>query len=262
MAPRPALTSVDSDNTIQTVSITGTPTGGTFSLSFLGVSTVGIDHDADAAAVEAALEALSTIGSGNVSVSGTFTVEFVGSLAGLQQPLLVADGSGLTGGTTPDATVAIVSTPQDALLYFDGDGSRILWVDVVAVTELAIASSTGGSYTVLDPADYYLRPAVQNRDPGWPATRIELSDAASGGYWYFPCGYDTVRLRAVTGWPAIPDDIIDVACTMVVRAWHARQSGQTDIVGNDETGAPVVSRYISGRDRETLKKYRVAPSVR
>ena len=40
---------------------------------------------------------------------------------------------------------------------------------------------------------------------------------------------------------------------MVVRAWHARQSGQTDIVGNDETGAPIVSRYLSARDRDTLQ---------
>ena len=101
-----------------------------------------------------------------------------------------------------------------------------------------------------------------NSPVSWPATRIELTDVPGGGFRYFPAGYETVRVKAVCGWAAIPDDITDVALTMVVRAWHARQSGQTDIVGNDETGAPVVSRYISGRDRETLKRYRVAPPVR
>ena len=146
--------------------------------------------------------------------------------------------------------------------HFDGDGSRVLWLDVRAVSEVACATQTGGSYTVLDTTDYFLRPLPQDRAPGWPATRIELSDHPVSGYRYFPAGYSTVRVKAVTGWPAIPDDITDLACTMVVRAWHARQSGQTDIVGNDETGAPIVSRYISARDRDTLKAYRVAPPVR
>lgn len=265
LAPRPSLTSVDSDNTIQTATITGSPTGGTWTLTFQGVTTTDIAFDASAATVELALEALSTVGAGNGTVTGSvggpYTIEFTGDLAGLQQPLLVA-ADALTGGTAPGVTIAIVSTPQDALLYFDGDGGRTLWVDVVTVTELAVASQTGGSYTVLPATDYFLRPSSQERELGWPATRIELSDHPAGGIFYFPRGYDTIRLRAVTGWPAIPDEITDLALTMVVRAWHARQSGQTDIVGNDETGAPVVSRYISGRDRETLKRYRVAPSVR
>jgi hypothetical protein len=42
-----------------------------------------------------------------------------------------------------------------------------------------------------------------------------------------------------------------------VRAWHARQSGQADIIGNDETGAPLVSRYVSAYHWSTLKAYRV-----
>jgi hypothetical protein len=196
-----------------------------------------------------------------VTGDGPYLVEFMGAFAGLAQTLMTADATGLTVAPCT-ATVALVSTPQTALYYLDGDGSRLLWVDVRAVSELAVASQTGGSYTVLDAADYFLRPQPLDREPGWPATRIELSDYPTSGFWYFPTGYNTVRLKAVLGWPAIPDEITDVALTMAVRAWHARQSGQTDIVGTDETGAPVVSRYISGRDRETLKRYRVAAPIR
>ena len=126
------------------------------------------------------------------------------------------------------------------------------------ISELALATQTGGSYTVVPATDYFLRPLPQDRAPGWPATRIELSDLSGE---YFHRGYSTVRVKAVTGWPAIPDDITGIALTAVVRAWQARQSGQTDIVGNDETGAPIVSRYLSARDRDTLKAYRVAPPV-
>jgi hypothetical protein len=192
-----------------------------------------------------------------VTGDGPYAVEFIGDLAGVAQPLMTADAAHLTVAPCT-ATVALVSTPQDALYYFDGDGGRVLWLDVRAVSELAIASQTGGSYTVIDADDYFLRPLPQDRAPGWPATRIELSDLSAT---YFYRGYSTVRVKAVTGWPAIPDDITDLACTMVVRAWHARQSGQTDIVGNDETGAPIVSRYLSARDRDTLRAYRVAPPV-
>jgi hypothetical protein len=251
IAPRPVGSGVASANEIQSVTIAGV---GTWSLTFDGSTTTSLAANAAAATVQTALEALPTIGTGNATVTGNaggpYAVEFTGALAGLAQPLM-------TG--SPAATVALVSTPQDALLYFDGDGSDTLWLDVRAVTELAIASGTGGAYTALAATDYFLRPLPQDRSPGWPATRVVLSDIASQRT--FPRGYSTVRLTAVTGWPAIPDDIADVACTMVVRAWHARQSGQTDIVGNDETGAPIVSRYLSARDRDTIKAYRVAPPV-
>lgn len=263
LAPRPVGSGVASANEIQSVTITGTPTGGTWTLTFDGSTTTDLAHNITGANLQVALRLLPTINGANVTVTGDgpYTVEFMGDLAGVDQPLMTA-ADALTGGTSPGVTVALVSTPQDALYYFDGNGSRILWIDVRAVSELAVASQTGGAYTVLPTTDYFLRPLPQDRSPGWPATRIELSDYPTGGYYYFPAGYATVRLKAVTGWPAIPDDITGVALTTVVRAWQARQSGQTDIVGNDETGAPIVSRYIAAADWATLKAYRVAPPVR
>lgn len=45
-------------------------TGGTFTLTIDGETTAAIDFDADAASVQAALEALSTVGSGGVTVTG------------------------------------------------------------------------------------------------------------------------------------------------------------------------------------------------
>jgi hypothetical protein len=94
----------------QTVTITGVPTGGTFTLTFDGQTTAAIAFNATAATVEAALEALSTIGQGNVQVTGAaggpYTVEFVGELADVNVSAMTADGSGLTGGTTPGVTIA------------------------------------------------------------------------------------------------------------------------------------------------------------
>lgn len=93
----------------QTVTITGSPTGGTFTLTFNGQTTSALAYNAAAATVEAALEALSTIGQGNVQVTGSaggpFTVEFIGELADQNVPAMTADGSSLTGGSSPAVAV-------------------------------------------------------------------------------------------------------------------------------------------------------------
>lgn len=100
-------------NEQQSVTITGSPTGGTFVLSFGGQNTSALAFNADAPTVEAALELLSTIGNGNVRVSGTnpnFTAEFVEDKGKADQALLVLQTNSLTGGSSP--SVAIAETVQ------------------------------------------------------------------------------------------------------------------------------------------------------
>ena len=95
-------------NEIQTVTINGTPTGGTFTLTFAGQTTTPITHPASLATVQTALEALSTIGAGNVVVAGTpgvsYTVTFQGDLGNANVTQMSA-ADALTGGTTPSVTV-------------------------------------------------------------------------------------------------------------------------------------------------------------
>jgi hypothetical protein len=108
-------------NEVQTVTITGAPTGGTFTLTYSGQTTAGIAYNATAAAVKAALEALSNIAAGDVTVTGTgpYTVTFVKNLAGKDVAAMTASGTGLTGGTTPSATIA-TSTAGGAAAASDG----------------------------------------------------------------------------------------------------------------------------------------------
>ncbi len=104
---------------LQTVTITGSPTGGTFTLSYKGQTTSAIAYNAAASAVQTALQALSTIGSGNATVSGSaggpYTVAFVGALA--QDTTLLTATPSLTGGTSPN--VAIAANPFYYLLNAD-----------------------------------------------------------------------------------------------------------------------------------------------
>jgi hypothetical protein len=112
MLPDDLYIAVAGTNELQTLTITGTPTGGTFLLTFMGATTATIAYNAAAAAVQTALVALATIGTGNVVCGGgplpgtPVTITFQGTLASQPLPLITANGAGLTGGSSPTASVA------------------------------------------------------------------------------------------------------------------------------------------------------------
>lgn len=97
-------------NEVQTVTITGGPTGGTFTLTFDGQTTGTIVYNAAASAVQTALEALSNIAPGDVTVTGSaggpYSVTFAGAYAGTNVAQMTASGASLTGGTSPAVNVA------------------------------------------------------------------------------------------------------------------------------------------------------------
>ncbi len=90
--PRSTPTSAE-----QTITIEGVPSGGTFTLTFDGHTASPIAYDAPASAVDEALEAI--LGP-NAEVEGTaggpYTVFFDTSDAGVGEPQIEANGSGLT----------------------------------------------------------------------------------------------------------------------------------------------------------------------
>ncbi|WP_154898260.1 Calx-beta domain-containing protein [Gimesia maris] len=88
-------------NEVQTLSLPKYLSGGTFTLSFESEETASLSYNATAADVKSALEALTSIGAGNVLVtrensdSPVFTVTFVGQLSKQDVSSLVIDGSNL-----------------------------------------------------------------------------------------------------------------------------------------------------------------------
>jgi RHS repeat-associated protein len=103
---------------VQQVALTGSPTGGTFTLSFNGQTTSALAFNSSAAAIQSALQALSSIGTNNVLVAGPaggpWQVRFVGSLGGTTVAALTGNGAGLTGGTSPSVSIALTSQGGDA----------------------------------------------------------------------------------------------------------------------------------------------------
>ena len=93
---------------VQTVEIPATVGGGTFTLSYGGQTTGNLAYNASIAVVEAALEALSTVGLGNVAVTDAtpvWVVTFGGDLASTDASAISGDGALLTGGAATDITV-------------------------------------------------------------------------------------------------------------------------------------------------------------
>lgn len=89
--------------TVWNLTISGVPTGGSYFLTVNGVSTAPIAYNATSSAVATAINALSGVtGISGVTGSGTgpIVITFPSAVS------LSADGSSLTGGTDPDATVA------------------------------------------------------------------------------------------------------------------------------------------------------------
>ena len=101
---------------VQTLTITGIPTGGTFSLSYNGtVVASAIPYNATGATLQTALE--SYFGVGNITVTGSaggpYTVTFTLLWGAMDVALLVLSTNAFTGGTTPSMTI-VETTPGAA----------------------------------------------------------------------------------------------------------------------------------------------------
>lgn len=116
-SPRPTpaeLKTLDPDtygSQVQTVKLSGTPTGGTFTLT-QGTATSALPYNATPAQVQTALEGLASVGAGNVTVTGTsltdtngFDVTWISALQG--QTKALTGTASLTGGTTPAVGVTV-----------------------------------------------------------------------------------------------------------------------------------------------------------
>lgn len=165
-------------NEVQTIEIDDTVNGGTFTLSFGGQTTSALAYNASAAVVEDALEALSTIGAGNISVTGAspkWTATFAGDLAGTDVALMTGDGALLTGGDLTDVDIVETVTGVAAVnevqtiglggagagsyrLNFGGDTTTLIAFDASdAEIELALEaldSIPQGEATVAPGADF------------------------------------------------------------------------------------------------------------
>lgn len=125
---------VSNSNTAHELSISGDPTGGTFTLTFDGQTTAGIAWNASAAAVESALEALSNVAPGDVACAGgplpstAISIEWQGTYVGLSIESPSATSS-LTGGTSPSVSVTRESVGAGRITVTNRDDALSAEID-------------------------------------------------------------------------------------------------------------------------------------
>lgn len=121
-----------STNEVQRIDLSSPqPYAGSYTLAFGGNTTDLIDHEANAATIQAALEALASIGAGNVSVSGTFPVfevEFIGTKASADQALITADASGLRVPTGKSGILNLAT--KEMITFFRGERDEQAYFEI------------------------------------------------------------------------------------------------------------------------------------
>ena len=148
-------------NEVQTVTVHGSPT--TWTLTYDGQTTGDISDPASAGDVQTALEALSNIAPGDVSVTGSsggpYDVEFTGSLAQQNLPKMSGSASGLltwvTVGKSVDGSAPTTDTDNQVVTarlgdFFEfplGQGAAFdLWgrLDTAGTTGVRVRIGGGG----------------------------------------------------------------------------------------------------------------------
>jgi len=111
---------------VQTVSLSNYPDNGTYTLTYRGETTTALNYNDDAATIKAALEALTTVNTDDISVSGPLsdgmTFTFANTLGDVD--LIMIDGSLLTNGGSP-LTASISETTKGSDGYISRSSNTI-----------------------------------------------------------------------------------------------------------------------------------------
>ena len=253
------------DRAAQRVTVTGSPTGGTYTLVYQGTATVAIAYNATPATVQAAITTVAATAGDAApvtvygSASGPYLVVWSARSARIASPLTLGTNS-LTGGTTPSVTVAVA---LDALLQDILD--RACAMVESALLPVEYAAYGAASVEVVRSEAYrttYMRlPAHQHgsvslvvevrRLTDTTGTTIDSADyVQKNGYliaadienrWRAHAAY---RITAVWGYGPAPADVQQVALELAVNAWRQRDRGLYSETQGIEGGGAV--SYVGG----------------
>lgn len=131
-------------NEKQTLTRTGSPTGGTFIVHLDGVDSTAIGYNASASTVQAILQAMSNIGHDGCSVTGPtggpWVVEFTETLAGANVDTMTVTNSFTPSGGITVSTTVTGSTGNPFTVNFQG---------TLAATDVAQMTATNATVSTL-----------------------------------------------------------------------------------------------------------------
>jgi hypothetical protein len=231
------------------------PTASTFVLELDGEVTYELSFQADATEVQAALEYLSSVGAGNVSVrgfaGGPWTVDFAGALSG-PQPVITGNVTQTDG---PQASIIVLPMWDGAEVVYseriyyptpDAYGRIIPIDDCVDIQSVMLYSADGSpSQTLSIPSD--CRP--------YPTRGLPYQGLKSTGI-IWPEWPETVGVMARWGHAyQIPKDAQEGVTIEVIRAHFAGQAGNDDRLGMTPFGKIITSKAYTSKFYQLVCDY-------
>ncbi len=258
----------------QRITLTGSPAGGSFTLSYEGTATGALAYNATATTVQTALRAIAAIGSSGVKVTGRpggpWLATFQGVLATDAGPLTLGTNS-LTGGSSP--SVSIESATEDLLqacldraTTIVRDALRGLLADptfdyaAYGVASTKIIAGYSGQYLTLPPHQAGSVTLVEYQSGSNPASYSTIADQylQESGRLYRSSGWlgsvgDLPRYRVTAIWgygSTVPNSIVELVLELAVNIWRSRDKGGfTELVGVEGNGA---IRMIAGLNKQQI----------
>lgn len=160
-------------------------------------------------------------------------------------------------------------TPDPATVYtVDGHGAmrggHLLRFNhgIRSLSEVAVAGQTGDAFEVVPAGDYFLRPLEHDREAGWPATELWMTDnpSANNPYGIFPAGYANVRLIGAFSWAVTAPELEAVGGNLLTATARLGGSSGGETVTVNLDGERTFLRALSSEDFRTLKRYRAPRS--
>jgi hypothetical protein len=262
----------------QSIVVSGTPSGGTYTLLYEGAATAARANTASATAVQTALRAIVAIGDSGVNVRGrpgAYTAAFQGTLATDAGPLSLGTNS-LTGGTLPSVTIAsaadallqdcldrATSTIRNAMRSLLADPTFDYSAYGAASTKIVIG--TANEYLTLPAYQLASATLVEYQSGSNPSSYTALAanqwEAGADGRLYRAGGWsNSARYRVTAVWgygPTPPDAIEQLALELAVNVWRSRDKGGfTEMVGVDGSGAVRQVAGLNAQQRMILENMR------
>lgn len=253
----------------QTVTITGGPSGGTFTLVYEAVATAAIAFNAPASVLQTALQAVAAIGS-SVKVTGPaggpWVVDFSGNAG--RSPLSLGTNS-LTGGSSPGVSVVnttegLLTTILDRATDIVRNALRACLTDptfdyaAYGPASTRIVQGYTGMYLTIPPHQLASVTLVEYQSAtnpeAWGAVPDQVLEQTNGQL-YRASGWgggwgDRPRYRVTAVWgygPTVPSAIEELTLELAANIWRSRDKGGfTEIVGVEGGGSV---RAIAGLNK-------------
>jgi hypothetical protein len=137
-------------NEKQTITVTDA-SGGTFTVAYSTATSGALPYNLTPAQLQSALEGLTTIGEGNISVTGTagvtYLCEFIGTLGETSLALMVIDDTLVTGGAGVEVTIAQTLDGGTGTAPVQGNTSLTI-ATVVTNEDLTTVVPVGARFTI------------------------------------------------------------------------------------------------------------------